>query len=282
MAELADPVHDLRLAALQVADEVPAEGLAPALVLRLEVLRAVLADHLDARLGQHAHVLERHVLRRRDDRHARADLGADALEVLADEVRRRERELPASHAAFPGGGARRRAPGCSACRGRRARPARPPRERSARSDAAQRSRMRPRVRSAVEPLGDLGPDLVAARPDRRADARREPPAAERAHALGDDPLRQAAPAGVERARGRPVAVRSARSRSGRSRRSASASARRARPSRDRLPARSAPARPGARARSAAGGSSTACQGRRLRRRRAAGGSRGRAPRRRPT
>src|SRR6266508_1173554 len=42
--ELADLVHDLRLAALEVADEVPAEPVAVGRVLRLEVLRTVLAD----------------------------------------------------------------------------------------------------------------------------------------------------------------------------------------------------------------------------------------------
>jgi hypothetical protein len=35
-----------------VTDEVPAEGVAVALVLRLQVLRAVLADDLDAGFGQ--------------------------------------------------------------------------------------------------------------------------------------------------------------------------------------------------------------------------------------
>ena len=56
MDELADLVHDLRLAALEVADEVPAERVAVALVLGHEVLRAVLADDLDARLGERGHV----------------------------------------------------------------------------------------------------------------------------------------------------------------------------------------------------------------------------------
>ena len=52
VAELAELAHDRRLAALQVADEVPAEGVAVARVLRLEILRAVLADDLDAGLGE--------------------------------------------------------------------------------------------------------------------------------------------------------------------------------------------------------------------------------------
>ena len=57
MDELADPVDHLRLAALEMADEVPAERVAVGGVLRLEVLGAVLADHLDPRLGEGGHVL---------------------------------------------------------------------------------------------------------------------------------------------------------------------------------------------------------------------------------
>ena len=49
VAELAQLADRLRLAALQVADEVPAEAVAVARVLRLEILRAVLADDLDTR-----------------------------------------------------------------------------------------------------------------------------------------------------------------------------------------------------------------------------------------
>ena len=52
MAQLAELVDDLRLAALQVADEVPAERVAVARVLRLEILRTVLADDLDSGVGQ--------------------------------------------------------------------------------------------------------------------------------------------------------------------------------------------------------------------------------------
>ncbi len=86
--ELADPVDDLHLVRLQAPDEVPAERIAVLGVLRLEVLDAVLADDLDAGLGEHAHLLEGHVLRRRDDRHARADLGLDPLVALANLSRR--------------------------------------------------------------------------------------------------------------------------------------------------------------------------------------------------
>jgi hypothetical protein len=67
-----------------VADEVPAKGVAVAVVLGAEVLGAVLADDLDAGLGQRGHVLQRDVLRRRDDGHVRPDLLPDALVALAD------------------------------------------------------------------------------------------------------------------------------------------------------------------------------------------------------
>jgi len=53
-------------------------------VLGAQVLRTVLADHLDSRLGERRQVLERDVLRRGDDRDGRADLLADALVALAD------------------------------------------------------------------------------------------------------------------------------------------------------------------------------------------------------
>ena len=62
MHELARPVHDLRLPALEVADEVPAEGVAVLGVLRLQILRPVLADHLDTGLGEDCHVGEGDVL----------------------------------------------------------------------------------------------------------------------------------------------------------------------------------------------------------------------------
>ena len=78
MAELAERVHDLRLPALQMADEVPAERVAVARVLRLEILRAVLADDLDARLGERRQLVDRHVLRGDDDRDAGADFLCDA------------------------------------------------------------------------------------------------------------------------------------------------------------------------------------------------------------
>jgi len=67
-----------------MADEVPAKGIAVALVLRLQVLGAVLTDDLDARLREPGQVLERDVLRRDDNRDVRPDLLADALVPFAD------------------------------------------------------------------------------------------------------------------------------------------------------------------------------------------------------
>ena len=60
--EAAERQHLLQLAALQVADEVPLEGVTPALLLGDEILLAVLADQGDAGLGQCSHLLQRHVL----------------------------------------------------------------------------------------------------------------------------------------------------------------------------------------------------------------------------
>jgi hypothetical protein len=87
MDELTDAVYRLRLAALEVADEVPPKRVAVERVLRLEVLRSILADHLHPGLCQDAQFLRRDVLRRRDDRDARADLGPDALVALPDLLR---------------------------------------------------------------------------------------------------------------------------------------------------------------------------------------------------
>jgi hypothetical protein len=53
-------------------------------VLHTQILGAVLADHLDARLGERREVLDRDVLRRGDDGDRRADLLADVLVPLAD------------------------------------------------------------------------------------------------------------------------------------------------------------------------------------------------------
>ena len=54
MDELADAVDGLDLVRLEAADEVPAERVAVLGVLGLEVLHAVLADHLDPGLGEDA------------------------------------------------------------------------------------------------------------------------------------------------------------------------------------------------------------------------------------
>jgi len=84
--ELAD------LAALEMADEVPGERAGVRLRLGHEVLGAVLAHQLDAGLGEHRELLDRHVLDRREDLHVGrvapggGDLGADPLEVRADHV----------------------------------------------------------------------------------------------------------------------------------------------------------------------------------------------------
>ena len=88
MTELAQLGDVPRLAGLEVADEVPAEAVAVALVLRREILGAILADDLHPALAERVHLLGRDVLRRDDDRHVRAHLGADALEVRADGLRR--------------------------------------------------------------------------------------------------------------------------------------------------------------------------------------------------
>ena len=84
MAELAQFAHKRRLAALKMADEMPAEGVAVAVVLGPQVLGAVLADDLDAGFRQRGQVVERDVLRRGDDGDVRPDLVADALVLLAD------------------------------------------------------------------------------------------------------------------------------------------------------------------------------------------------------
>ena len=59
--------HLLGLAALEVADEVPRERVAPALLLCDQRLGRVLADDLHAGLRKRAHQLERHVLGRGQD-----------------------------------------------------------------------------------------------------------------------------------------------------------------------------------------------------------------------
>ena len=255
--ELADAVHDLRLVRLQVPDEVPPEGVAVDGVLALEILRAVLPHDLDARLGENGHLLERDVLRRRDDRDAGADLGPDPLVGGAHVLRRHARSLPGRPVAARCGGARRRARGCSACRGRRARPPRR-RPRGARGRRrVHRSRLLPRStsgpnapRTALRPRRPPRSSTARSR-DRSPRASRPPSACD---ALGDDPGEQSPPADVEHGDARTVAADAReRDREAVGRR-ARGSAGRAPRSRGRRPARRArPARPGARASSEPGG-----------------------------
>ena len=84
MHELADPVHDLHLVRLQVADEVPAEGVAIGRVLSLEILCAVLAHDLHTGLDESREVVDGDVLRGHDDGDAVADLLPDAAIAVRD------------------------------------------------------------------------------------------------------------------------------------------------------------------------------------------------------
>ena len=204
------PLHELGLAALQVADEVPAEGVAVGGVLRLEVLRAVLADHLDPGPGQRGHVLNRQVLGGCDDRHVRADF----LASPAPGARRRASADNAKDALCP------------------ARPARAPlRKEEIRAAAGAeidpfdlgRARITrgllhggPEVELAFaddavpeavsEPARDLLPHLEAARPDRGPTAAANPGPIDfssRVH----DAVDQSAPARVDDGERRLRAVR---------------------------------------------------------------------------
>src|SRR4051794_38379665 len=76
----------LDLAALDVADEVPGEAIAPALLLLLEVLLAILTDELDTGLRQDPHVLGPYVLRRGEDLHPGSCSLADSRQIGADPV----------------------------------------------------------------------------------------------------------------------------------------------------------------------------------------------------
>ena len=69
-------------------DEVPPERIAVHRMLRLEILNAVLADHIDPALGKHAHLLEAHILRRGNNRYARPNVRLDALVARANLSRR--------------------------------------------------------------------------------------------------------------------------------------------------------------------------------------------------
>ena len=81
-----DPLH---LAALQVADEVPGEGVAVRALLRLEVLEPVLADQLDPGLGEHRQLGRVDVLGRRQDLDLRAAALAHPFEVARAPARDR-------------------------------------------------------------------------------------------------------------------------------------------------------------------------------------------------
>src|SRR5437763_172488 len=94
MDQLADPVDDLGLPALEVTDEMPAERVTVEGVLRLEVLSAVLAHHLDAGLGERRHPFDGDVFGGRYDRDPVADLGTDAFVAGANLVKRHSRSLP--------------------------------------------------------------------------------------------------------------------------------------------------------------------------------------------
>ena len=97
--------HLLDLAALELADEVPAEAIAGGRLLGLELLRAVLAEQLEAGLGERAEILGRHVLHRREQLDVvriaagaaggGGDLGAHPVGVGADA---RAAQRPPRHA----------------------------------------------------------------------------------------------------------------------------------------------------------------------------------------
>ena len=242
MDELADPVHDLHLVRLEVADEVPAERVAVLGVLRLEILRAVLADHGDARLEQRRHVgAARRTSSPRRSSRPRRPARCTSREALADDVRRLHRSLPGRRAARPLRRCEKKSSGLQhvhrSTRSTEATPA----LRSARSAADHRSRWRVDGQVGVEARRHLVADLVAARADRRSDdrgasrrrPRRRPPRRCRCSARAS-----------RRARARVAARRRfARSRSAGSRRRTRASAVRARRSRARRRARRArPAR----------------------------------------
>jgi hypothetical protein len=57
-------------------------------VLGGEVLRAILSDDLDPGLGERAEIFCGDVLGRRDDHNVRPELGADALVIRANGLRR--------------------------------------------------------------------------------------------------------------------------------------------------------------------------------------------------
>src|SRR5439155_22649775 len=82
--ELAHLAHRLCLAALEMADELPAKHVAIGAVFRYEILEFVFADDRDSGVCENRHVFDGDVVRRGHDRHAGADLLAEALVTLAN------------------------------------------------------------------------------------------------------------------------------------------------------------------------------------------------------
>ena len=82
--ELAESVDDLDLVRLQVADEMPAEGIAIGRMLSLEILRTVLSHDLHPGLDQNCHLVHGDVLRGDDDGDSVPDLLAYAAIAIGD------------------------------------------------------------------------------------------------------------------------------------------------------------------------------------------------------
>ena len=207
----------LDLAALQVADEVPLERVAPALLLGLQVLQPVLADQRHAGLGERAHLVAGHVLGRREDLDLRARRSrapapgsrgrapgrargsaqpsqAPAWRPVRSPSRRWEKKssgLQLVHSPLTSTARRRRA------RGGVARP------RAGRACGRRRRPLR-----AARSVEHLIAHLVAARPDPGPD--RRAPCADGRHAALDDPRRQPAPAAVEHRHARRARERDGR------------------------------------------------------------------------
>ena len=183
--ELADPVDDLRLVRLEVADEVPAERVAVDRVLALEVLGAVLADHLDPGFDEHGHVLERTRTSspRRPSRRCRPRRGCARTRRGRPQATRAI--TPWTPRGFPVRRCEKNSSGLHDVQRSTRSTSSTPAARSARSADGPEVEVSA-VQHVVperggERLGHLRPDLVAARPDRGADRRVQPPA-ERAHA----------------------------------------------------------------------------------------------------
>ena len=211
--QAADRQQLLDLAALQVADEVPLEGVAPALALGGEVLLAVLADQGRPRprpappSPRAARTWSRRGSRpppppwpapargwRRSCAGSRPWIRLGHLSRLP----RARPGRPGARCAARRGGGRRRAPPRSWCRGRPTRPARPRPAQQAPRDLGAGRASDPTAISVAEVgerLEHLVADLVAAGADPRAD--RGVGRADRLGAAGDDPGREPAPAAVQ-------------------------------------------------------------------------------------